>query len=254
MQVGLRQSWRIIIVEFTYFVYNFISLIPVTEMKNSIEWFTDLASKPYQEFVSIHGDYVYNQTNFDCESSLQYDTENGTCTIELPHYGDAQIAFDKETDPSRKSMILDYINIMRKHQGINSRGMPYNAPVYYIEKLPKITWEKLKEHKEKSPIKKKKTSDNTVVDIKPKPKPKTLKKKKTSDNTGINTILSHALNSKLPCSKKEECVSRATSSKFYISKAALVAIIKKDPELVSKVGAKYATMTKEQICDKLFII
>jgi hypothetical protein len=225
-------------------------------MKNAVEWFTDLASKGYQEYISIHSDYAYNQHSFDCESSLQYDNEDKTCTIELPHYGNAQIAFEKETNPIRKSQILDYINIMKTIQRnkIPFNALPCTAPIYYIEKLPVITCEKLKVHKEKpliknKVIKKKNKSDGEVI-IEPKP----IKKKNKSINTGINTILSHALNSKLPCSKKEECISRATSSKYYISKANLVEIIKKDPELIAKVGTKYASMTKEQICDKLFII
>jgi len=84
----------------------------------------------------------------------------------------------------------------------------------------------------------------------PRASPRVSPKKNRSP--AMEQILAEVLGTRLPFKDRKECLSRATSAKYYISKKDLISAITENPKLISKVGTNYKTMTKDQICSKLF--
>ena len=85
-------------------------------------------------------------------------------------------------------------------------------------------------------------------------KVKTPKTPSAKKNANAPSIDSRALDilSKFPFKTMDECTSKATSKDFFISRKDLIQLIDSDAVLKEWLGPKYASMTKEEICRRIF--
>lgn len=172
-----------------------------------------------------------------------------------PIYGDARKACKDETNPFLRAHMMEYILALEKTQSLG-------LPIFYVKTLPEIhdfdldQAVKVTKPKKKPPPKKIKTYKDTLPSS---PNKKVIPSKNLSPekrdaikSASLEQILTKSLGARVPFKRRAECKSSARSQKYYISKADLVEVIKTDDRLREKVGNKYASLTKEQICDKIF--
>lgn len=183
----------------------------------------------------------------------------------LPIYGNAVDALAQETDPQRRIDIMNYIAAMRalKARGhVSSMDFDPKTPpqpqhtdtraILYIKRLPSLRAESAHPRKPIHSPDKKKIKKDKNTEKKPKEKKQKKDKAKKSPSSSQSPQLSQSLAAELPFKRKSECKSSARSAKHYISKADLVSKIKSTPRLKDKVGSKIASMSKDEICDKIF--
>lgn len=247
----------------------------------SVRWLDLWNSKDHQDYLDLYTTYISTSSSvnhFSLESPNDVIIENMRYRITPPRYGDAYKALNEENDAARKREMSVYIRIFRS---LNDRKqnlgmMQYKSldfvekvnkpayethessyvkvPIVYIEVLPKIETLGVAETTS-SPVGKKEPKTRKVRQQPTKPKKTVKSKSPVSRETKIdfiNTALSRSVGEPLPFKKHEECTSRSTKSHYYISKSDLIQLIKQHPRLLNKVGPKHTSLTKEQICDKLF--
>lgn len=168
-------------------------------------------------------------------------------------------------NPNNQDNITHTIDAYEKYREVSEEQRKKLGPseymaVSYFEKLPTpIIDDDMSDDDVKKTTKKtaKKTTKKANAAPKRVTKPKTKKDAPTGappvaptdDAPGIPRLFD---NPNVRFGSYDECISRATSKAFYMSKAELVDTIKKDPQLQQLVGANYAALSKEKICEKLF--
>ena len=213
--------------------------------------------------ISQHGTY----TNIlKLQTPVVISSSHGTFKVKPPRFANAEELLAKESDMNKRNELQLYIQVVKslaldKHkQNVKElKSMPFHdaikldelikpfAPVLIMESLPEI-YERVASPKP-LPNKGKKKS----------PKKKSPKQKKSpkrltpeSQERIKQATLSKRLADLLPFKTMEECLSRSPKQKHYISKADLASLVGKNKVLKDKVGDKYNSMTKEEICKKLF--
>lgn len=222
------------------------------------EWY-DLWSHPiFIEYKSII--QAYRMPSIRVDATISLNVGNKVYTIVPPIYGDVHASLDNEKDPAKRIDIINYIALMKKDQLQHDDDI---TPITFIKRLPEVQQEDAVSESKPKPkpkpkakpkIKEKPNEEankNTYKDKSPKINNNSPNRSRSSP-ASLEKILSRSLGAKLPFTKPSECKSSARTAKYYISKAALVELIKSDARLLEKVGKKYATLTKEQICEKLF--
>lgn len=127
----------------------------------------------------------------------------------------------------------------------NMTASAYAAAVTQIHELPSIPEYLL--HPEAPYTFVTKTMASTHV------KQNTTKKQKAPlKKTKPSNVKEPARTSKFPFKTFDECTSKATSKEYFISKKDLVQIIENDAVLKEMLGPKFASMTKEEICRRIF--
>lgn len=235
-------------------------------------------SPEYQEFVSVHSKIVRSNAVdklLTCDTiAFREELTGDEYHVTFPVYGEAHEALEHERDPIKRADIENYIRHMKMTHAVAHRAVrtertrasfkdkmshmekhglldimpPSTDHVYYIKQLPKVTLVGKYDGKTEPSSKVKAAPKRRVVR---KPKLSVQTRDRIKENT-LEKILSKSLIDTFPFKKESECVSRATSAKYYISKKDLTEIIKKNPKLIERVGKNYATLKKEDICAKLF--
>lgn len=231
-----------------------------------LNWYEQWDSDVHKEYLNVMRLYTSdNKLHFSC-NHITIDQGDQTIKITPPVYGDALHVLSTTTDPEKRFQIAEYIRFMRKCQitrdaktfseqqnrtfsdKIASEHVisPISAfvPICFIEKLPVIQYLSTG------------LSSNAKAKVVQKSKPQKSKKKSNVTHETkvkfISSAIARSLGVDVPFANKEQCSSRSTSAKHYISKADLLNIIKQHPALLEKVGKKYYAMSKEELCTKLF--
>jgi hypothetical protein len=218
-----------------------------------MELYQNNKSDVYQEYLG----HIKNisQDNINLSKPWKIVHDGKAFLVKQPKYSNAHEAYRNEHDMLRKIEIGEYIQIHEKLQKL--RPEHFKDPVYYISTLPVIseTGEDVqKQVKPKRVVKRKATKSNTKAKAAKEVKNSNAKSKLSPQAkvAFVNSSISRILGVDVPFATHDQCISRSTSAKYYLSKANLVELIKAHPKLIEVVGKKYYTMSKEDICKKLF--
>lgn len=186
----------------------------ITSLETELKELNIKHAKQENSYQSRINAKVNTRLAFESEKKLLFDTILNT-----------------SDDVQRKSMIKEYFNKVFDHN--DSVMIPYND--YYITSLPVVV-DNIRldkpERKLKEKLKKIKKITKTEIEIKD--------ELKMSIKRNIFKTL-------------EECTSTKRSKPYYLSKKEIFDIIEKDPELKKKVGKMYKKLSREDLCDKLFM-
>jgi hypothetical protein len=81
----------------------------------------------------------------------------------------------------------------------------------------------------------------------------TNKKKKALTEEQKEKVIKNTIKMILKPKTKEECVSKAKSKPFFMSLKEILEYIEENPELKSSLPKNYKSLTKEQLCDAIYL-
>lgn len=187
--------------------------------------------------------YIQVNSNEDDEQSIE-DRLDEVITNETK-------TFDKvakslfEDDYLDHSLITTYIQHFRKKLKIMDEIMEHNKSVYidfYIESLPEFV--------------EKKAKDKLETEIEPESEQKDHKKPHPglSDDQKEKIVknIKDLIREKFKFKSSEECVSKARTKPFHMSKEEIIKIIENNPEIKVTMPKNYKQLKKEEICKYLF--
>lgn len=170
------------------------------------------------------------------------------------------VAFDDEHD-----MLNRYSQKMNEHINTSKAQISYNssklyqelqADIHYdgqkVKKLVKHFLDKLENNgkDQEKPIIDYYITELPIIKLKKEKEPELKKDIKKLTNIQKNIIKDNIKNL-LKFKSKAECVSKAKSKAFYMSKEEIIKLIDSTPELKAIVPENYKTLNKEQLCGYL---
>ena len=196
--------------------------------------------------TTVYTEYVKHLGEMSANTILTSDSfDNGKgVLVRFPTYVNIDNALSKLDYSNPISFYQEYFDLM-------SLKCLLDTPEY-IQKMPTFENNKIQESVKK--INKKKIPNNKSSKQSTQRPTKTVSPAQTDKIKAsvIGKMLETFPFSQFPFKTLQECNSKSTSSKFYVSKADIIKTIDNDAHLKNIFPKKYKTLNKSELCDVLF--